>query len=165
MFALRPVAALAALAAPVALVSCAQPQPLYVDQAWVQLNPNGTGPAAGYFTVHGGEQPVKLLDVTTEGALQVEMHQSLMDNGMMTMKPVDDVEIPAKGTVKFAPGGYHLMLFSLNPAVVDTGKVTLTLLFSNGDRLIVDAAIKKAGAEAGGMGNMAMPANESEPAH
>ncbi|TNE41510.1 MAG: copper chaperone PCu(A)C [Sphingomonadales bacterium] len=155
--------AMAALAAPFALVSCGDPAPLYIDQAWVRLNPNGQGPAAGYMTIHGGEQPVKLLRVTSEGAMRIEMHESIEENGMMKMKAIEAVEIPAKGEVKFAPGGKHLMVFDINPAIVENGKMSMTLLFSDGQRLIVDAPIQKGGSgEAKDqMSNMATPANSA----
>ncbi len=133
---------MAMLAAPMALASCAEPQPLYVDQAWIQLNPNPSAPAAGYFVVHGGEQPVQLLRVTSDGAMRIDMHQSVMTNGMMTMAPVNSTDVPVKGTVRFEPGGKHLMIQGINPAYLKEGKLTLTMLFSNNDRLIVDAQIK-----------------------
>ena len=157
---------LAAIAAPIALVSCAQPQPLYVDQAYVKVNANPDAPAAGYFTIHGGPEDTKLLQITTDGVLKLEMHESVMKDGMMTMQPIQSVDVPAKSVVKFEPGGKHVMLFGLNPAMVDFGKVTFTMVFSNGDRLIVDAPIQKTGAPAaaGGMGNMAMPENTANAA-
>lgn len=142
--------ALTVLAAPLALAACADPAPLYVDRAWVQLNPNGEGPAAGYFTVHGGEEAVKLLRVSSEAAQRIEMHESISKDGMMTMQPVESVDIPAKGEVKFAPGGKHLMIFNVNPAIVESGKLTMVMMFSNGDRLIVDAPIQKGGNATGG---------------
>jgi copper(I)-binding protein len=138
----------AAMASPFALSACADPQPLYVDQAWIRLSPNPESPAAGYFTIHGGPEDVSLRGVTTEAALRVELHESLMQNGMMTMKPIESVTVPAKTQVKFAPGGKHLMLFGVNPAVVKAGKLQLTMVFSNGDRIIVDAVIQKPTADA-----------------
>ena len=66
----------------------------------------------------------------------------------MTMKPIDSVDIPAKGKVVFAPGGKHIMLWGINPDAVAQGKMPLTFLFSNGDRIIVDAVVQKPGAAA-----------------
>lgn len=120
-------------------------QPLYVDGGVIRLSPNPDTPSAGYFTVHGGDQPVTLRDVTTEAAVRVEMHDSVMKNGMMKMETLDSVDIPAGGVVKFAPGGRHLMLWKVNPAVAATGKITLMLLFSNGDRILIDAVVQKTG--------------------
>lgn len=142
---MRPaLAVLMSLGSAFALSACEQ-KPLYVDQAYIRLSPNPQSPSAGYFTVHAGTEPVALRDVTTEAAVRVEMHDSMMHDGMMTMKPIDQVDIPAKGVVRFEPGGRHLMLWSVNPAVAATGKITLTFLFSNGDRILVDAAVQKAG--------------------
>lgn len=136
------------IAAPMLLTACADPKPLYVDQAWIRISPNEDMPSAGYFTVHGGEAAVELRDVITDRALRVEMHESMSEGGKMTMQPVKAVGIPAKSDVAFAPGGKHLMLFGVNPEAVQQGKVPLTFLFSNGDRIIVDATVQKAGAAA-----------------
>jgi copper(I)-binding protein len=63
----------------------------------------------------------------------------------MMMMPIDSVDIPAKAVVRFEPGGRHLMLWNVNPAVAASGKISLTFLFSNGDRILVDAAVQKTG--------------------
>ena len=152
----RLAALLLVLAAPLLLAACADPPPLYVDRAWVKMNPNPKAPSAGYFTVHGGPVPVELRGVMTDRALRIEMHESLESGGMMTMKPVDSVAIPAKTDVTFAPGGKHIMLFGVNPEAVAQGKIPLTFLFSNGDRIIFDAVIQKAeGAAPAPAGNAA----------
>jgi copper(I)-binding protein len=53
--------------------------------------------------------------------------QDMSDMGAMTMVPVDAVPIPKGETVKFEPGGYHVMLFNVkNPLKVgDTFDITL----------------------------------------
>jgi copper(I)-binding protein len=132
------------LGSALALGACEKP-PLYVDQAYVRLSPNPQSPSAGYFTVHGGGEAVVLRDVIAEAAVRVEMHDSMKHNGMVMMMPLESVDIPAKAVVRFEPGGRHLMLWNVNPAVAATGKITLTFLFSNGDRILVDAAVQKTG--------------------
>lgn len=136
-FALLPVAVFS-------LTGC-EKQPLYVDGAYIRLSPNADSPSAGYFTVHAGSDPVTLRDVTTDAAVRIEMHDSMMKDGMMRMEAIDSVDIPAKGVLKFEPGGRHLMLWKINPATVAAGKVTLTFIFSNGDRILVDAPVQKTG--------------------
>lgn len=137
----------AALAGLLTLAACGDPSPTYVDQAWVRVSPNKDRPSAAYFTVHGGDEATTLRGVLTDRAIRVEMHETLKGaNGVMSMKPVDSVEIPAKGTVAFAPGGKHLMLWSVNQDAIDQGKMPMTFLFSNGDRIIVDAVVQKPGA-------------------
>lgn len=139
---------LIALVAPLALSACGDPAPTYVDQAWIRLSPNKDTPSAGYFVAHGGDAGTKLRGVITDYALKVEMHESMSDGGKMSMKPLDSVDIPAKSTVAFAPGGKHLMLWGVNDTAIGRGKMTLTFLMANGDRLLVDAIIQKPGAAA-----------------
>lgn len=145
---LKRLAALCVALAPLSLGGCGDPPPLYVDQAYVRLSPNEKTPSAGYFTVHGGQTPVQLRDVITDRALRIEMHESMNAGGKMTMKPLQSVDIPAKTEVAFAPGGKHLMLWGVNPTAISQGTIPLTFLFSNGDRIIVDATIQKTGGAA-----------------
>ncbi len=135
--------ALIALAAPLALSACGDPAPSYIDQAWVRLSPNKESPSAGYFVAHGGDAGVQIRGVLTAYAVRVEMHESVMDKGVMTMKPIDSVDVPAKAGVAFAPGAKHLMLWGINDAALNQGTMELTFLMSDGKRLLVDAVIRK----------------------
>lgn len=140
--------------AALALAACEE-KPVYVDKAWVRLNANPDAPAAGYFTVHGGSSGATLRAVTTDAAVRLEMHDSMMKDGAMTMAPIASMDVPAGKSVTFAPGGKHLMLWSINPAAVAAGKITLTFIFSNGDRILVDAPINKPGDTPAAAGNAA----------
>ncbi len=124
------------------LGGCGREKPLYVDGAYVRLNPNPDNPAAGYFTIHGGERPVTLRAVETDAAVRLEMHESMGGGGMASMKAIDSVDVPARATVSFAPGGKHLMLWTINPQAIAAGKIQFKLTFSNGDRILVDAEIQ-----------------------
>jgi copper(I)-binding protein len=140
---MRSAFALTALLAPLALGACGDPAPSYIDQAWVRLSPNKDMPSAGYFVAHGGDAGAQIRGVITDYALKVEMHESVAKNGVMSMKPVDSVDVPAKGEVAFTPGGKHLMLWGVNDTAIGRGKMQLTFLMGNGDRLLVDAVIRK----------------------
>lgn len=142
----RPLMA-AALALPLALSACAEPEPLYVDQAWVRASGSPDRPSAAYFTVHGGPEPVELRAVQTDYALRSEIHESMSKDGMMHMEPISSVPIAAGEEVKFAPGGKHVMLFGMDNRAVQAGKIGLTFLFSNGDRIVVEAPVRRQGDE------------------
>lgn len=126
-----------------ATAGCSNPKPLYVDGGYVRLNANPAAPSAAYFTLHGGDEPVVLRDVTTDSAVRLEIHESMMQGGMASMKPVDTIEVPAGKTVQLAPGGKHMMLWQINPQAIAAGKMTFTFIFSNGDRILADAVIQK----------------------
>ena len=40
----------------------------------------------------------------------VELHEMRMDGGMMRMRALEAIEVPAGASVRLAPGGNHLML-------------------------------------------------------
>ena len=127
---------------------CSEPRPLNVDGGYVRLNANPDAPSAGYFTIHGGPEPVVLRGVTTDAAVRLEMHESVTQDGMARMKAIDTVDVPAGETIKFEPGGKHLMLWQINSQAIAAGKMTFTFIFSNGDRILADAVIQKSGGAA-----------------
>jgi len=126
-----------------ATAGCSDPPPLYVDGGYVRLSANPAAPSAAYFTIHGGADPVVLREVTTEEAVRLEIHESMTQGGIASMKKVDTVDVPARGTVKFEPGGRHIMLWSIDPQAAVDGKMSFSFVFSNGDRILVDAVVQK----------------------
>ncbi len=129
-----------------AVSACAPKSDLAATNGWVRL-PAVTGqPGAAYFTLHGGAKDDTLLAVSTPAALKTEMHESMKGaGGMMTMSPLAQLAVPAGGEVQFAPGGKHVMLFSIGPAVKAGGTVPLTLAFASGKTLRLDAKVVGAG--------------------
>lgn len=136
----------AIIAATLAVAGCAQEKQLYVSGAWVRLAAVQGRPAAAYFTLHGGPSDATLISVSTEVAIKSEMHESKAGaNGAMTMDAVRSVAIPALGTVAFAPGGKHVMLFDVNPGIKPGATVTFTFTFADGLRIEKDASVIAAG--------------------
>lgn len=133
------------------LAGCQQPREIHVDRGFVRLAAVPGHPAAAYFTVHGGAADTVLISVASEVAIKSEMHESMSAGGsggaggMMTMTPIRDLPLPAAGTIRFAPGGRHVMLYDVNPAIKPGGTVPLTFTFSSGLRIDYDAGAIAAG--------------------
>lgn len=108
-------------------------------------------PAAGYFTVEGGSAPVDLVAVTSDLAQRVEMHQTVKEDGLTTMKELVRAPVPVQGKLEFKPGANHLMVWNINGAAVRAGRLPMVFIFSNNDRILVDLTIKtpEAAAKAG----------------
>ncbi|RYD50640.1 MAG: copper chaperone PCu(A)C [Sphingomonadales bacterium] len=129
-----------------ALSACQQPAELKADGAWVRLPAAEGRPGAAYFTITGGDTTDTLLAVTTPAALRTEMHESMKgDQGMMAMRAITDVAVPARGALEFKPGGKHIMLFDLGPGVQAGKRIPLALAFASGKRLEVQAMVVGAG--------------------
>ncbi|HEV7289714.1 copper chaperone PCu(A)C [Sphingomonas sp.] len=135
-----------AVMAAVTLAGCEQAQ-LGVDDAWVRLPAVSSRPGAAYFTIKGGADATSLLGVSSPAAVRTELHEMKHEGGMMTMTPLKDVAIPAGSTVKFEPGGKHVMLYDISPEVRAGGKIPLRLAFANGKTIEVEAELRAPGQE------------------
>lgn len=133
------------------LASCQQPAATKVDQAWVRLAAAPGRPAGGYFTLTGGATDRTLIGVTSTAAGRIELHETMAmsgghaSHGAMTMRPVGQVAVPAGGTIVFAPGGKHLMLYDVKPGVKSGTTLPLEFRFADGRALTVAAQVITAG--------------------
>ena len=158
---IKSLAAAALAASALTLSSCGgdlgkEPE-LRVASGYIEMGATPDRPAAGYFTILGGPRDVDLVAVTADLAQRVEMHESVRENGVVTMKPLTSAPVPAKGKLEFKPGGKHLMIWNINPAAVRLGKLPMIFVFSNNnnERILFDLKIRQASA-AGDQGGAAM---------
>jgi copper(I)-binding protein len=72
---------------------------------------------------------LRLTAIRTAAAETAEVHQMKMEKGMMRMRALPYLELPAGKAVELEPGGYHIMLFDLKRSLVagQTLKLELTL--------------------------------------
>jgi periplasmic copper chaperone A len=135
------------VAAALLVTACQQQQPAEtgVESAWVRLPAVAGRPGAAYFTIRGGGKGDTLLQVSTPAALRTELHETLDEGGVKSMRPIRDVAVPAGGTLAFAPGGKHVMLFDIGPNVKAGGTVPLALAFAGGREIEVQAKVVGAG--------------------
>lgn len=125
---------LIALAAP---ASAATPHAV-VSDAYLQVT-IAESPAAGYFTLQNkSDSPLTLTGASSPNCASMMLHQSVTNGGMAEMSMLESVVVPPRGSVTFAPGGYHLMCMKPS-AVFFSGQTTtiVTLQFANGDALTV----------------------------
>ena len=122
-----------------ALTAPAQAAAPMVHDAWVRM-PAVTGrPAAGYLTIMGMGTVDWLVEVSSPLATRTELHAMVMDGGVMKMVPLAGIDIPARGTVSLAPGGNHIMLYTLMPAAKLGQPLPLALRFEKAGTVLVDA--------------------------
>jgi periplasmic copper chaperone A len=137
-----------ALAALALLASCngASGQPdIAIEDAWASSTAAGQTATAIYFTIanQGGED--RLVSVSSPIG-EASIHSTSIDDGVMRMRPLENLEIPANSTVKLAPHGTHIMLMGLGLPIEAGAMVPLTLGFQRaGDRRISATARPAAG--------------------
>ena len=127
---------------------------LVISQAWSRATPNGAKIAGGYLTIENrGAAPDRLIGGSGDIAGKVEVHEMSMNNGVMTMRPLDKgLAIEPGKTVKLAPGGYHLMMFDIKGPLKQGEKVPVTLEFKKAGKVNLSLDVQGVGAQApGGM--------------
>jgi periplasmic copper chaperone A len=134
------------IVAPLALAGCHdRAKAVGADRAWIRLAAVPGRPAAAYFTLHGGAEPVRLVAVDVDQAGSSELHESMAGANMASMRRIDGVDLPAGGEIAFQPGGRHVMLFGMSPQARPSGRATLTLRFAKGPAVAVPAKLVGAG--------------------
>ena len=117
---------------------------LHIEHPWSREMPAVAPTAAAYFVLHNqGTEADRLLSVSTPHAGKAELHEHSHADGLMKMQQVQNVAIPAGGAVKFAPMGYHVMLFNLKQQAKDGERFALTLTFEKAGAVEVQVAVQK----------------------
>lgn len=104
-------------------------------------------PAGGYVTLtNPGPAPVVLTGVTSPACGSLMFHRTETHGGTERMIAVPSIRVPAGGTFRFAPGGYHLMC--MVPHMHPGQTVAVTFRRAAGPPLTVRFAVRGANAAA-----------------
>jgi periplasmic copper chaperone A len=105
-------------------------------------------PAAAYLVLPVRGDRGALIAVTSPQAGRIEMHETMTSGTMASMRPIARIPVRHGEMLSFSPGGRHLMLFDVDPAIRQGGRVRLILNFERGPPLPLDVAVIAAGDEA-----------------
>ena len=75
-------------------------------------------------------------------ATAVELHTMVDEGGVMQMRPVPQIEVPANGDVMLKVGGFHIMLIGVKQDLKVGTVVKLTLTFKNAGTVEVEAVVR-----------------------
>jgi periplasmic copper chaperone A len=101
-----------------------------ISDAWVR----GTVPGqkvTGAFMQITSATDASLVAVTSPVAKVAEIHTMSHEGGVMKMRRVEAIALPAGKPVELGPGGYHVMLMDVGQALKEGDKVPLTLTFAD----------------------------------
>jgi len=123
----------------------AQSDDVEIKNAWARATPGGAQTAAAYVTI---EAPAgdRLTGISTPAAQKADIHSMTMDNGVMKMRQVDGLDLPAGKEVTLKPGGYHIMLTGLAKPLEAGQSFPLTLSFAKAGAQEVTVSVQKVGA-------------------
>ncbi len=104
-----------------------------IMNAWVRETDAVAKAAAGYMTlINVAPEEVTLIKIESDVFENIEMHEMAMVDGLMAMRQVTDLVIPANGQARFEPGGWHLMLKGPSHRLITGEVVEMILVFKSG---------------------------------
>lgn len=121
-----------------------------VEAAWSRVAPPGAPVLGGYLTIvsRAGEND-RLLSISSPISDDVQIHTSSVTDGVASMRRVTDgVDIPAGATVRFEPGGLHLMLLKPKSRPAEGEAIPATLIFEKIGRVDVRLSVTRTPPEA-----------------
>ena len=125
-----------------------------VENAWARASAGMVRNGGAYLTiVNGAAEADRLVGAEAGVAERVEIHTHIDDNGVMRMRRVEGVDLPAGGTVELKPGGYHVMFMGLHKPLKKGEKFPMTLVFEKAGKIATEVEIMDVGSMRGGGGH------------
>lgn len=112
-----------------------------VEGAYVREPVPGRFMSAAFLTLkNSANENRTLVSAKADWAGLIEIHTHVHDKGVMRMRQVMELDIPAGGEVVLQPGGLHLMLFKLALPLAE--QLPLSLCFKNGECIDTTAELR-----------------------
>lgn len=138
---------LCALAAPAFAVGVADQ--ISIVDPYVRLAPPGAKATGAFMTLrNAGDQDTQIVTAASAAAQVTELHNHINDGGVMRMRQVKEIALPARGEAQLKPGSYHVMLIDMKAPLKEDDHVVITLGFADGSSKEVHATVKRPMAEA-----------------
>lgn len=121
---------------------------LEIIHPFLRATPPGAKTGAGYVIIrNNGTTSDRLLGIETEAAERVEFHQSVVEEGIAKMRPIEGgIEIPAGGEYRLGADGSHAMLIGLTAQIGLGFLVDATLIFEKAGRVPITFEVEPPGA-------------------
>jgi len=124
-------------------VTAAKTPAITIENPMIRLAPPASPNSGGFMLLkNSSATDVNLIKAESDISKVVELHEMVMDQGTMKMRPVGKILIPAKGQTALAPGGLHVMFIGLTAALKDGESKSVTLHFDNGQVEKIEAPVK-----------------------
>jgi periplasmic copper chaperone A len=129
-----------------------------ISKPWVRATVPGQKVAAAYMEIRSSENAT-LVGAASPAAKTAEVHEMSMDNGVMKMREIPRLELPAGKTVALKPGGYHVMLTDIVKPLKAGDSVPITLTVETADKRRSTIEIKAEVRDAAKPAGSGMPMN------
>jgi copper(I)-binding protein len=119
-------------------------QPLHVTDAWIKNLPPAVPMRAGYMQLMNHDaNTATIVSISSNAFKKVEIHQTINNDGVMSMHPIKSLVLEANGMVSLKPGGMHLMLMKPTRELKIGDEVEIVLQFDNDSSQVILMTVKK----------------------
>jgi copper(I)-binding protein len=120
---------------------------LKIDHPWARATPKGVTIGGGYMKItNTGSEPDRLIGGSATFAGRFEVHQMMMNGGIMQMRPLaEGLEIKPGETVELRPGSFHVMFVDLKQPLAQGQKLGGSLQFQKAGKVDVEFAVESIG--------------------
>ena len=109
---------------------------LIISDAWVRATPPGKMMTAGYASLENlSNEVITITGVSAEVAGRISLHETRIERGLSTMRPIANLSIEAGERVSLKPGGLHIMLMKQSESLTDGQSIDICLELENNDSL------------------------------
>ena len=123
--------------------------PFHVTHPHSRFTPKGAPNGVIYMVIENtGKEADRLVGASTPRAERVEIHETVQDGEVLSMRPRDAVDLAPGDIVEFASGGLHLMVIKLTQPLVAGERYPLMLRFEKAGELTVEVEVE--GKDVGG---------------
>ncbi|MFY0665938.1 MAG: copper chaperone PCu(A)C [Natronospirillum sp.] len=116
---------------------------IQVHQPFVRLMPPMQPNTAAFMRLENASTNDRvLIGAVSDVAEAVELHTHSVVDGMMQMRQVQHIDLPAGDTVVLQPGGLHIMMIGLKAPLQDGQMVEITLQYDDGTEQSIKAPVR-----------------------
>jgi periplasmic copper chaperone A len=112
---------------------------------WARATPPDSKVAVVYGELIS-DRPDELISISTPAAERAEVHVTTNEGGMLKMRPMAAVAIPANKPISFRSGAMHVMLIGLRAPLQAGATIPMTFRFRSAPELSVSAKVLAPGA-------------------
>ena len=116
---------------------------IVVDAPWARASAGRVATGVVYARLaNRGARSDKLISVATPIAAEASVHETVREDGMMSMRPLEFVEIPASKVTPLEPGALHIMLKHLSSPLVQGETFGMTLTFARAGLIEIEVDVR-----------------------
>jgi periplasmic copper chaperone A len=120
---------------------------IMIGHPWARATPGAVKNSAAFMIFDNKGAADKLVGVSGDVAKDIQIHSMITEAGVMKMREIKSLDIPANGKAELKPGGFHVMLIGLKDGLKEGATFPLKLKFEKAGEVTVMVTAEKPGAQ------------------